>query len=96
MDILGLQNGVCANAECDGEWLDVHQSCFLFLGAEGHFTSQLPLQLDWGHVTGFWQVGMCRCGTPEILSISLSRSWLKAENPTEDSGNVLGNGPATR
>lgn len=61
---------------------------------------QLPLQLDWGHVPEFWQMGMCRCEAPDIFFLSrflfLPLSQLKAENPVEDSGKVLGEGGATR
>lgn len=67
---------------------------------EEHFMFQLPLQLDWGHVPEFWQMGMCRCEAPDIFFLSrflfLPLSQLKAENPVEDSGKVLGEGGATR
>lgn len=82
------------------EIVQIHQQYFFFLDAEEHFMSQLPL--DWDSVTGFQQMGMCRCDTPDILSISffhflfLVLSWLKAENPVEDSRNVLRDGRATR
>lgn len=63
--------------------------------AEEHFMTKLPLQVDWGLVTGLWQMRTCRSVALDIPSISLSLQ-LKAESPAEESRPVLGAGRAAR
>lgn len=53
VEILSPQNCVYMNAEHGRDCLEVHQCYFFFLDAEEHFMSQLPLQFDWDHMTGF-------------------------------------------